>query len=85
MQQQGLIVDLHTNESAAGTQTIRRDSLQKTIRNSIKLFAELMTKGTEIHPALNAPIEIKNEFPNPTLINSLKEQLKLLQNPNPNQ
>ncbi|HMK17678.1 MAG TPA: hypothetical protein VK492_05765 [Chitinophagaceae bacterium] len=56
--------------------------LTKRIEQSISTLKNLMVKGTEIHPALTAPKEMKSEFPNHNLLKSLTDQLKLLTDPN---
>ncbi|MCX6198645.1 MAG: hypothetical protein NTY88_05425 [Bacteroidetes bacterium] len=48
------------------------------IKNSITIFAELITKGAEIHPALVAPEEVSNLFPEPSKFLGLESKIKKL-------
>ncbi len=48
------------------------------IKNSIKIFSELIQKGAEIHPAIVAPEEVKNLFPNYKNILGLESKIKKL-------
>lgn len=50
------------------------------LKNSIKMLAELIDKGTEIHPALEAPEEVKNLLPDFNKLNSIESKIKLLDN-----
>jgi hypothetical protein len=55
------------------------------IKNSITTFAELIGKGAEIHPALVAPENVSNLFPDPTkLIIGVESKIKRLANPGDN-
>ncbi|UKJ06200.1 hypothetical protein [Solitalea lacus] len=51
------------------------------IKNSIKTFAELIGKGAEIHPALVAPENVSNLFPDPTKLIVVGSKIKKLANP----
>jgi hypothetical protein len=48
------------------------------IKNSITLFAQLIGKGAEIHPALVAPENVSNLFPDPKKLIGLESKIKLL-------
>lgn len=54
------------------------------IKNSISIFAELIGKGAEIHPALVAPENVSNLFPDPTKLIGLESKIKRLANPSAN-
>jgi hypothetical protein len=46
------------------------------IKNSITIFAELIGRGAEIHPALVAPENVSNLFPDPTKLIGLESKIK---------
>ena len=48
------------------------------IKNSIGILAELISKGAEIHPALVAPENVANLFPDPTKLIGLESKIKKL-------
>lgn len=50
------------------------------IKNSITTFADLIGKGAEIHPALVAPENVSNLFPDPTKLIGLESKIKKLAN-----
>lgn len=54
------------------------------IKNSITIFAELIGKGAEIHPALVAPESVSNLFPDPTKLIGLESKIKRLSDPSAN-
>lgn len=54
------------------------------LKNSISIFAELIAKGAEVHPALVAPENVSNLFPNPTQMIGLESKIKKLANPSEN-
>jgi len=54
------------------------------IKNSISTFADLIGKGAEIQPALVAPENVANLFPNPTNILNIESKIKKLANPSKN-
>jgi len=54
------------------------------IKNSISIFADLIGKGAEIHPALVAPENVSNLFPDPTKLIGLESKIKRLANPSTN-
>lgn len=54
------------------------------IKNSISIFAELIGKGAEIHPALVAPENVSNLFPDPTKLIGLESKIKRLAIPSAN-
>ncbi len=54
------------------------------IKNSISIFAELIGRGAEIHPALVAPENVSNLFPDPTKFLGLESKIKRLANPSSN-
>lgn len=54
------------------------------IKNSISIFADLIGKGAEIHPALVAPENVSNLFPDPTKLIGLESKIKRLANPSIN-
>lgn len=59
------------------------ENIQK-IKNSITIFAELIGKGAEIHPALVAPENVSNLFPDPTKLIGLESKIKRLTDPSAN-
>lgn len=50
------------------------------IKNSISIFADLIGKGAEIHPALIAPEQVSNLFPDPTKLVNLESKIKRIGN-----
>ncbi len=48
------------------------------IKHSIKLLSNLIGKGTEIHPALNAPEEVSNLFPDTKKLELVESKIKKL-------
>lgn len=54
------------------------------IKNSITIFADLIGKGAEIHPALVAPENVSNLFPDPTKLVGLESKIKRIANPGNN-
>lgn len=54
------------------------------IKNSITTFADLIGRGAEIHPALVAPENVTNLFPDPTKLISVESKIKRLANPGNN-
>lgn len=48
------------------------------LKNTIRTFAELMDRGAEIHPALNAPEVVANAFPNMASLADVVSKVKLL-------
>ncbi len=48
------------------------------IKVSIKLFAELLDKGAEVHPAIGAPEEVTNLYPNMKALPTVESKTKLL-------
>jgi len=52
------------------------------IKLTIKLFSELINKGTEIHPALNAPEKVDNLFPKNLPVNLIEWKAKRLEQNN---
>lgn len=54
------------------------------IKNSITIFAELIGKGAEIKPALVAPENVSNLFPDPTKLLGLESKIKRLGNASEN-
>lgn len=51
------------------------------LKNSVKLLAELLQKGAEIHPALQAPESVSNLFPDTKNLISLESKIKKLAAP----
>ncbi|HXL55998.1 MAG TPA: hypothetical protein VN958_07065, partial [Chitinophagaceae bacterium] len=50
------------------------------IKNSIAILAELIGKGAEIHPALVAPENVSNLFPDPKNLIGLESKIKRITN-----
>lgn len=50
------------------------------IKNSITTFADLIGRGAEIHPALVAPENVSNLFPDPTKLIGVESKIKRLAN-----
>ncbi|MCL2765257.1 MAG: hypothetical protein FWD40_08285 [Treponema sp.] len=48
------------------------------VKNSIKEFAELINSGVEIHPALFAPEESRNLFPDYSSLNIIESKIKAI-------
>ncbi len=46
------------------------------IKNSITILADLISKGAEIHPALVAPEQVSNLFPNPKNLFGIESKIK---------
>lgn len=53
------------------------------LKMATKTFAELIQKGAEVHPALTAPEQVKNVFPNYKIIDTIASQIKLLEDAGP--
>lgn len=51
----------------------------KRVESSIKTFAKLIQDGAEVHPALQAPEEVQNLFPNYNKLESITSQIKRLE------
>jgi hypothetical protein len=51
------------------------------IKNSISIFADLIDKGAEIHPALVAQENVANLFPDPMKLVGLESKIKKIGNP----
>ncbi|MBB5624100.1 hypothetical protein HDE69_005197 [Pedobacter cryoconitis] len=54
------------------------------IKNSITIFADLISKGAEIHPALVAQENVSNLFPDPTKLIGIESKIKRLSGGNEN-
>ena len=54
------------------------------IKNSIKIFSELIDKGAEIHPALIAPENVSNLFPDTKNLLGLESKIKRIGNESKN-
>jgi hypothetical protein len=67
------IASEHFKENAA--ENIER------IKKSITTFADLIGRGAEIHPALVAPENVSNLFPDPTKLIGVESKIKRLANP----
>jgi hypothetical protein len=48
------------------------------IKGSIRLFAELLDKGAEVHPAIGAPEQVSNLFPNMKALPTIESKTKQL-------
>lgn len=46
------------------------------IKNSINLFSDLLFKGAEVHPAIDAPEEVSNLFPDATNLIGIESKVK---------
>lgn len=53
-------------------------------KKSITTFADLIGRGAEIHPALVAPENVSNLFPDPTKLIGVESKIKRLTNPGDN-
>lgn len=49
------------------------------IKNSIKLFADIIDRGAEIHPAIVAPEQVSNLFPDMKNVVGIESKIKKLQ------
>ena len=56
----------------------KSDELQDRLRSAISRFAELLDRGTEIHPATNAPEKVRRLFPNLKKLTGATSQIKLV-------
>lgn len=54
------------------------------IKNSITTFADLIGRGAEVHPALVAPENVSNLFPDPTKLINIESKIKKIANPSSN-
>jgi len=54
------------------------------IKNSITIFADLISKGAEIHPAIIAPETVANLFPDPKNLIGVESKIKRLASPSEN-
>lgn len=61
----------------------QNESIER-IKNSIKLFADLIGKGAEIHPALIAPENVTNLFPDTKNLIGLESKIKRIANSSDN-
>lgn len=50
------------------------------IKNGITTMADLISKGAEVHPALMAPEQVSNLFPDPTKLIGLESKIKRIEN-----
>ncbi|MCR8561605.1 hypothetical protein KXD93_28380 [Mucilaginibacter sp. BJC16-A38] len=46
------------------------------IKNSIELFASLLDKGAEVHPAIGAPENVSNLYPNLKALPTVESKIK---------
>jgi hypothetical protein len=53
--------------------------MTERLKYAIKTFAELIQKGAEIHPALNAPEQVSNLFPDFKNLDSIISQVKQIE------
>ncbi len=67
------IASTHIGEDAE-PETVER------LKYTIKEFAELIEKGAEIHPALQAPESVRNLFPNFKNILGIESKTQMLNN-----
>ncbi|MFD2936276.1 hypothetical protein [Spirosoma flavum] len=56
-----------------------KPDLSNTYKSVIETFGALLEKGVDFYPALNAPKEVKEAFPDAKAIKALKEAQKLLE------
>jgi len=54
----------------------------KRIENSIRIFSDLIDKGTEIHGSLMASEEVENLFPNFKKLGEIVSRAKMLTDSN---
>ncbi len=54
------------------------EELHDRIKSAISRFAELLDRGTEIHPASNAPEKVRRLFPNLKTLTGATSQIKLV-------
>jgi hypothetical protein len=76
---------VHTEAQRVYSEQFPKDPEQENrLRNSIKLFAEIIHMGGEVHPALNAPAEVKATFPDkpPHLLEPRTKSLEQSSRPN---
>lgn len=56
------------------------------VKNTIREFSRLMEKGAEIHPALKAPEEVRNLFPDLRQLQKIESRVKMIpENPDSRQ
>lgn len=58
-------------------ETADRDSIER-VKATIREFSELIEKGAEIHPALEAPAEVKELFPDFKKLMSIEPRTKMI-------
>jgi len=78
--QLALLVELEANHLYDDNfDSSKKDSEQiERLKNSIKLLAELIDKGAEVHPSLNVPEQVSNLFPKMENILTIESQIKKL-------
>lgn len=50
------------------------------IKHAINILSDLLAQGTEIRPALYAPEEVSNLFPDPKKLNDVKSRIRQIEN-----
>lgn len=53
--------------------------LSERLKFAVKTFAELIQQGAEVHPALNAPEQVSNLFPNFKSLDTITSQIKQIE------
>lgn len=74
-----LLVEAESNQVIAKHYTDKDPEHLKRIEASIKTFAKLIQDGAEVHPALMAPEQVQNLFPDYKKIGSISSQIKRLE------
>lgn len=74
----GQLIALETKHIIDENYTTADPEQIERVKNSIRLLADIMEKGTEIHPAINTPENVANLFPNPSNILSVASRVKEL-------
>ncbi len=52
--------------------------ISERLKHAIKTFAELIREGAQIHPALNAPENVQNLFPNFNQLDTISSSTKMI-------
>lgn len=88
LEKQKMVTDLLIQQEVRHLQVSHFDSDEdneqfERLKMATKTFAELIQRGAEVHPALNAPEQAQNLFPNYKNIETLASQIKLLESSTP--
>lgn len=74
-----ILIEAETNQVIDKHYKDRDPEHVKRVESTIKTFAKLIQDGAEVHPALMAPEDVQNLFPDYTKIESITSQIKRLE------